>query len=113
MLAVFDASHDLFLGSGITRKLISNDHARHILEPFEQFPKEFFSSVLAAATLHQNIENVAILINRSPEIMSLSIDLEIHFIQVPLVSCLTTTAFEFIGVRLPEFEAPLPNRFLG
>jgi hypothetical protein len=53
------------------------------------------------------------LIYGSPEVVSFPFDFEKDEIGVPLVACLTTPVFQFIGVRLSEFQAPLTDRFVG
>jgi hypothetical protein len=52
--------------SPIPLQFVSNDHARHVLRPFEQFPKESLGGPFVASALHQDIKHVAILINGSP-----------------------------------------------
>src|SRR5258708_28997985 len=45
--------------------------------------------------------------------MGFSIDFEKDFIQMPFVTAARATTAQLVGVRLPKFEAPLPNRFIG
>ena len=44
--------------------------------------------------------------------MPFAVDVEKHFIQVPLVAGSGAPAAELIGILLTELVAPLPNRFI-
>jgi hypothetical protein len=97
----------------ITLQLISDDHAWHILQPFEQFPKESLGGLFVASALHQDIKHVPILINGSPYIVFLASYGENHLVHVPFVPTTRAAAAQLIGVGLPKFEAPLPDGFIG
>jgi hypothetical protein len=53
--------------------------------------------------LDQDIEDVPVLIHRPPQIVTLTLDGQTHFIEVPLVPRSWTTATELIRILLPEF----------
>jgi hypothetical protein len=38
---------------------------------------------------------------------------EKDLIKMPFVASLAATMLQFMGIRLSEFQAPLPHRFLG
>src|SRR5258708_36251385 len=38
---------------------------------------------------------------------------EKHLVHMPFVTTTRTPPPQFIGVRLPKFQAPLPHRFIG
>jgi hypothetical protein len=82
-------------------------------QSLEQLAKELLGSVLVAPTLDKDIKHVAILINGSPEIVGLPIDFEKDLIKMPFVAGLAATMLQFSGIRLSEFQAPLPYRFIG
>ncbi len=67
--------------------------------------------MLVAPALDQNIEHIALLIYRSPQIVGLPVDFEKDLIQMPLVSSLAMTAFQFIGVCLPKLLARIGALF--
>jgi hypothetical protein len=56
---------------------------------------------------------MAVLIDRPPEIMALTLNGQKDLIQVPLVSWSGLSAPELIRMRLPKLAAPLPNRFVS
>jgi hypothetical protein len=62
--------------------------------------------------LHQDIEDMAVLVDRPPEIVPLTTNREKDLIQMPLIISLGTPATQLIGIRLPELLAPLPNHFV-
>jgi len=67
-LPVFHSRQDFALGRPVALQLIRNDHARDTPLTLEQLAKELLGGVLVAATLHQNVEHVIVLIHRAPEI---------------------------------------------
>jgi hypothetical protein len=53
------------------------------------------------------------LIDSTPQIMLPTIDPNEHLVEVPLVTGLWTSAAELVGVGLPEFGAPPPDRLVA
>jgi hypothetical protein len=62
------------LGRTITFELIRDDDPRDIRQPFQQLAKEQPRGVLVSPPLHQDIQHVAVLIGRLPQIMALAVD---------------------------------------
>ena len=110
---MFHVRQDLAFGCPITLQLISDDDARDVLQPFEQLAEKSLRRFFVSSALHQDIQHVAILIHGSPEGMLLASNRENHLIHMPFVAATRTATTQFIRVGLPEFEAPLPNRFRG
>src|SRR5499427_6641661 len=100
-LAMFHPGGDLPFGRAITLELVRDDHPWHVLQALEQLAKELLRRVLVAAALHQNVEDVVILVNRAPQVMALPVDRQKHFVQVPLVPWLGASPLEPIGIVLP------------
>jgi hypothetical protein len=69
--------------------------------------------VFIATLLHQNIENIPVLIDRPSEIMALVIDREEDLVEMPYVAESGTSAPELVGIRLPERAAPFADGFIG
>jgi hypothetical protein len=63
--------------------------------------------------LDQNIQHVALLIHRPPEIMTLTTNGEENLIEMPLVAWSRTPAPELIGIGLAEFPTPLADCLIG
>ena len=111
MLAMLYPWEDLALSGSVAFEFVSDDHARHVSQSLEQLTEELLSRVLIPPTLHQDIENRAILIDRPPEVVSLAIDRAEHFVQMPLVAWSRAATAQCIGILLPKLPAPLADRF--
>jgi hypothetical protein len=70
-------------------------------------------SFCVASALDQDVEDMTVLIHCSPKGVLLPLDGEHHLIHVPCVPTTRATTAHFIGRRLPECEAPLPDGFIG
>jgi hypothetical protein len=112
-LAMFHPREDLPLRSTIALQCIRDDDAWDILTPFEQCAKELLRGLRIPPTLHQDIEDVVILIHRAPQVMAFAIDREAYLVQVPLVARSRPSATELIRVGLSKLPAPLADRFVG
>jgi hypothetical protein len=86
MLAMFDAPQHLPFSSPIARQFIRDDHTGHILAAFQQLPKDFFDCRFVPAALDEDVQHVPFVITSPPELVDLSIDLQEHLIEVPLVA---------------------------
>src|SRR4029453_6528716 len=106
---MLDAGQDLPLGRSITFEFVRNDHARDVREPLEQLAEKLLGGFLVPSTLPQNIEHVAVLIPRPPEIMAFPMDMEAYFVKMPLVAGPGPSMPELIGVGLAKLAAPLPD----
>jgi hypothetical protein len=84
-LAMFHAGQHLALRRTVALQLVRDDHTRHILEAVEQLAKELFRSLLIAPTLHQEVEEVIVLINGPSQVMALPVDCQKYFIHTPFV----------------------------
>jgi hypothetical protein len=60
-----------------------------------------------------DIQHMAVLIHRPPQIVAFAINSQKHPIHVLLVARPGAPAMELIGIPLPEPPAPLPDRFVG
>ena len=113
MLAMLHARPHLPLGGTIAFEFIRADHPWHIGQSLEQLAEEFLRGMLVPPTLHEGIEDVALLIHRPLQIVAFTIDGEEHFIQVPRIPGPGPPTSELIGIRLAELPAPLADGFVG
>jgi hypothetical protein len=67
MLAVLDAGHDLPLGGSVAAQFVGDQHTRRPQLPFQKLAEQAFSGLLVAPALDQNVENEALLVDRTPE----------------------------------------------
>lgn len=63
--------------------------------------------------LHQDIEDMALLLHRPPLIVTFAIDDEKYLVEVPLIVRPGMPAPELVGILLAELHAPLPDGFVG
>ena len=74
------------LGSPIAAKLVGNDHSGMPSAGPQQLAKEAHSGKTVALRLDQNVNDGAVLVNRTPEIVLRAVDLQEHFVQEPFVT---------------------------
>ena len=84
-------------------------YRRHV----DDGPKNFFCGHRVSARLDQNVEHVAVLVDRAPQLPLCAVDLDEHLIQVPFVARPPTTTAQLVRVVLPEPVAPGPDRLIG
>ena len=113
VFAMLDARHDLLVRGLITAKFIRDEHTRNVRAAFEQFAEEFLRRRLVPAALDQDVQYVAVLIDRPPEVRGLAVDLETDLIQVPFIAWLGPAPSELVGILLAKLQTPLPNRFIA
>jgi hypothetical protein len=109
VLPMLHTGQDLAHGRPVASQLICDDHPWHVRQALEQLTEECLCGLLVPPALHQNVEDVPLLIDRTPEVMAFPVDRQEHFIQVPLVAELGPSMPELIGIPLAELAAPLPD----
>jgi hypothetical protein len=73
-LTVLDIRQKLALSHAIALQLIGDENARHVKQPLQETLEEALRRPGAAAGLHQNVKNDAVLIDGAPEIMLFTVD---------------------------------------
>jgi hypothetical protein len=68
-LVVPDIWEYLRLCCAAATQFVGDDSAWNVLQTFQQFAKESLGSLFIAMRLHQDIEHLAVLINRTPQIL--------------------------------------------
>jgi hypothetical protein len=109
LLAMFHARQDVPLRRPVALQLVRDEHPWHVGQALEQLPEEFLGGVLIPPTLDHYIQDVAVLIHGTPQIVTVSVHGEKDLIEVPLVARLGTPASELIGIRLTELSAPFAD----
>ena len=112
-LAVFDPGQDLALRRAVALQLIRDDDPRDIPQALEQLAKELLRRVLIAPALDQDIEDVVVLVDSTPQVMALPVDRHEHLVEVPLVPWLGASTLQLIGILLPKLQTPLADGFMG
>src|SRR4051812_35756049 len=85
-LSVLYARQNVTLGSGVALELVGDDDPRGVLQALQQLAKEALGGFGVAPALHQDVEHVPVLIDRTPEIMQLATDAEKHLVHKPFVA---------------------------
>ncbi len=86
ILSVLHTYQHLSLRGPIAAELVCDDQVRDVLAAPEQLVEELLGRGFLPAALHQNLQHVAFLVDRPPQLVRLLVDLEEDFIQVPLVA---------------------------
>ena len=108
-----NARHHHSFRCSVAAQLVSNNDARSSSRGPQQLAKEPDGSKAISPGLYENVEHDTILIDSSPEIVSDAVDLEEHFIQMPLITGSSTSSSEAIGILFAEFVAPTPDRLVA
>ena len=86
VLAMFHPRQDLALRRAVAFQLIRDDDPGHADQTLEELAEKLLRRLLVPAALHENIQDVAVLIHRAPQIVTLLIDREEDLIQMPFVT---------------------------
>jgi hypothetical protein len=97
----------------IACQLVGDNHPRHIPQTLEQFMEKPLGCFGVSPRLHQDVEHVAVLVNRTPQIAPLAIDLDEHLIEVPFVARAGSARAQLVGVVLSECGTPGADRLVG
>ena len=63
--------------------------------------------------MNENVQDDAVLIDRSPEIVSDAVDLEEDFVQMPFITGSSTPSSQAVSILLAELIAPASDRFVA
>ena len=77
------------------------------------FAHELRGRSCIAPSLHMEIENLALVVDRSPEPESSAGDQNRHLIEMPLRGWPMTSAAKLPGEQRPELQHPTPDCFVG
>ena len=69
VLPMLDPGHDLPLGSGAAPQLVGDEHTRGSTLLLEELAEQALGGLLVAPALNQDVENKALLVDRTPEPM--------------------------------------------
>jgi hypothetical protein len=112
-LAMFHPWQYLTLRRTVALQLVRNDHTRHRHQTLEQLTKELLRGFLVMPTLHQDIQDVVVLIHGSPQVMALAIDGQKYLVEMPFVPGPRPSTPQLVGVILTELETPLTDGLVG
>jgi hypothetical protein len=113
VLPMFHAWEELPLGSAITRQLVRANRPWPIGQALEPLAEKPLRRRLVPPALHQDIEDLTLLIDGPPEIVPLPVTREKDLLQRPCVPGLRPPMAELIRIRLPKLAAPFAHGFVG
>ena len=109
VLAMLHTGQNAALSGWITPELVGYQFPWGFTLTLQHFPKEPFSSSLVPLFGHQDVESVAVLIDSTPEIELLSLNLHEDFIDVPSIAQSALLSSDRPGKLRPKLQAPEPN----
>jgi 1-deoxy-D-xylulose 5-phosphate reductoisomerase len=106
---VDDRRHDGPVRCAVAPQLIGYQAPGFTSLAFQQPTKEAFRCILIATGLDENIDYIPVLVNRAPEILSLTLDSHEEFVQMPSVTQAALSSLECPGSLGAEFLTPLSD----
>src|SRR5215469_8781527 len=110
---MLDARQDLALGRGVALQLVCHDHPRDASQALQQLAKEPLGCGRVAPALDQNVEDISLLVDRTPKIVLLAADADEHLVHVPLVAGSWPSLPQHIGEDPAKAQAPLANALVA
>ena len=95
---------------GVGTQLVGDQPARDTALDFQQRPKESDGCSPIPVRLHEDVQDVTVLVDRAPQILLATLDRDEHLVEMPGVSHPTAAAPQPPRVDRTEPLAPLPNR---
>jgi hypothetical protein len=111
--AVHDRWHHATVGRGVAAELIRDHSARCPALPFQQLPEEALGGSAITPGLHEDVDHVAVMIDRAPQILLAPPNRDEQFVQVPRVAETALLTAQPARIRGPERTTPLANGLVG
>ena len=96
----------------VAAQLVGDETTRFLSLAPQESPKESPRRSPVSTRLDKNVDHVAVLIHRAPEILALTVDRHEHLVQEPRISESTLSALQAPRVVRTELPAPLPSGFV-
>jgi len=97
----------------IGAQLVCDEHSGSVALLLDQPTQELQGYRLISPGLHQQIEYLALTIDRSPEIHASTLDRDDHLVEVPGVRRPRAQPAQVAGVHGPELQDPAPDCLVG
>ncbi len=78
---MFHAWQHFSFGSAVARKFIGDEDTRHVGAALEELAEELLGCCFVSSALDQDIQDVPVLINRTPQVLALPLDLQENFVE--------------------------------
>ena len=104
--------HDSFC-CRVAAQLVRDDYAWLSSCSLQQLAKETNRGEAIPFRLDEDVEDDAVLIDGSPEVVNDAVDLEEDLVQMPLITRSGTSSPEAVGVVFAELLTPTPDRLVA
>ena len=110
---MLNGRHDRSMSGVIAFEFVGVEPTGFAPLAFDQAAKEAGRGFFIPSSLHQDINGVAILIDRTPEILMLPVNGDDRFIEVPGIAQATLSFLQSSRIGGPKLQAPASYRFVG
>jgi len=86
VLAVAEAGQELSAGSAIAAQPIGHNETGNVAQAFQQLAKKACGRTLIPVLLYENIKHVTILVHCPPEVVTLPLNRDKDFVEMPRVT---------------------------
>src|SRR6476660_3041323 len=107
---MLDRRHHRPMRRLIASELIGVQHPRRRALPLEEFAEEPLGGLGVGPARDEDVEDVAVLVDGPPQILTTAVDRQEHLVVVPLVAGSGLAAAQAGRVDGSELGAPLPDR---
>ena len=111
--AVSHRGHGPAVGGSVAAQLVGNEPDRHPAVPLQLSPKEPCGRLAIPARLHEDIEDVTVLVHCAPEILAPALNGDEQLVEMPCVAQRASATSQAAGIVGPEGLAPLADLFVG
>ena len=80
VLAMFHPRQDLALRGAVAFELVGDDDPWHVGQALEELAEKLLRRVLVPAALHENIQDIAVLIDGPPQVMPFAMNREEYLV---------------------------------
>ncbi len=110
---VNDRRHDGPVRRRVALQLVGDQSVRPTALALQQLAEELLGSAPVAPRLNENVDEIAILVDGTPPVLSLATDGDKNLVEVPGIAKPSAPALELRSVARTELRAPLADRFVG
>ncbi len=107
--AVDRRRHHGAAGGWVTAQFVGDQSSRDAALSFQQLPEEAEGGPPVAPRLHEDVEDVAVLVHSTPQILPPPLDLQEQLVEIPGVALAAPAVPQPARVVEPELPTPLPN----
>ena len=100
-------------GSAVGAQLVGRHPGRREALFTEQFAHQLDGGRPVSTTLDQDLEDLALVVDGTPQIHLLACDPDDHFVEMPAIARSRTAPSQAPSDRRSEFEHPTANAFVG